>query len=60
VSFIFCQNNESEKKLLIHNEFRAREDEGEFHTLFGRLKGEKKTKYIGARQEHSMSTAGHV
>jgi hypothetical protein len=29
------------KKYWIHKMFRAREEEGEFHTLFGRLKDEK-------------------
>jgi hypothetical protein len=29
------------RKYWIHNVFRAREEEGEFHTLFGRLKDDR-------------------
>jgi hypothetical protein len=35
--------------------FEQAGEEGEFHTLFGRLKDDKKI--IGSRQEHGMSTA---
>ena len=40
------KKEEGEKKVKrtywIHNVFRARENEGEFHTLFGRLKDDRK------------------
>jgi hypothetical protein len=29
------------RKLCVHKVFRAREEEGEFHTLFGRLKDDR-------------------
>jgi hypothetical protein len=33
-----CRYSEEKRKLWVHKVFRAREEEGEFHTLFGRLK----------------------
>jgi hypothetical protein len=44
VGFTFLWKKKSEKKKLkywIHKEFRAREEEGELHTLFGRLKDDR-------------------
>jgi len=43
VGFTFLQKKKSEKKrkYWIHKVFRAREEEGEFHTLFGRLKDDR-------------------
>jgi hypothetical protein len=43
VGFTFLQKKKSEKKrkLWVHKVFRAREEEGEFHTLFGHLKGDR-------------------
>jgi len=46
VGFTFLQKKKSEKKkkkrkYRIHKVFRAREEEGEFHTLFGRLKDDR-------------------
>ena len=32
------EERRKKRKYLIHEVFRAREEEGEFHTLFGRLK----------------------
>jgi hypothetical protein len=31
------EEKRKKRKLWVHKEFRAREEEGEFHTLFGRL-----------------------
>jgi hypothetical protein len=33
----------TKRKFWIHKVFRAREEEGEFHTLFGRLKDDRQT-----------------
>ena len=44
VGFTFLQKKKSEKKkrkYWIHKVFRAREEEGEFYTLFGRLKNDR-------------------
>jgi len=50
VGFTFLQKKKSEKKKnWIHKVFRAREEEGEFQTLFGRLIDvkQKDFKYFG-------------
>ena len=44
VGFTFLQKKKSEKKkrkYWIHKVFRAREEEGKFHNLFGRLKDDR-------------------
>jgi hypothetical protein len=44
VGFTFLQKKSKKKKKLkywIHKVFRAREEKGEFHTLFGHLKDER-------------------
>jgi hypothetical protein len=40
--YILAEEEKRQKrKYWIHKVFRAREEEGEFHTLFGRLKDER-------------------
>jgi len=42
VGFTFLQKKrEKKRKYWIHKVFRAREKEGEFHTVFGRLKDDR-------------------
>jgi hypothetical protein len=41
-----CRRRKAKKRnLWVHKVFRAREEEGEFHTLFGRLKDDRQKFY---------------
>jgi hypothetical protein len=44
VGFTFLQKKRKNRKLWVHKVFRAREEEGEFHT-FGRLKDDRQKFY---------------
>jgi hypothetical protein len=39
------EEKRDKRKLWVHQVFRAREEEGEFHTLFGRLKDDRQKLY---------------
>jgi hypothetical protein len=39
------EEKRKKRKLWVHKVFRAREEEGEFHTLFGRLKDDRQKCY---------------
>jgi hypothetical protein len=39
------EEKRKKRKLWVHKVFRAREEEGEFHTLFGRLKDDRQKFY---------------
>jgi hypothetical protein len=40
--YLLAEEKRKKRKCWIHKVFRAREEGGEFHTLFGRLKDDRK------------------